>query len=539
MGMGNDIGSIGVITQTELVSESSKSHRQVYQATHLSDGKSDSYMNRSFISFSYGGKNIEDFNLIACVNGDRMERQLTGNFNDLITSYDVINGQYYWGTYFTNNEMSFTLATDGITQPELEDFIHWFKPGEIKELILAEHPNRAIMARVAAPPIFSTIPFEKKVEFVLDGQTVNTSTTLYKGEIQLDFIMDDPFWYSKLSLLIRKDEENEEWVKEWKDANGNNVSVLDSKDALKIIYEDGIPILPSTDNLFFTSKILLGNNLFFELKDNNAIVGIAIVGVSRLGYEAYAESEVKLFLDVDETGYLYYAGTAPTMPKINFMFKVTFDEDSKVKLMNDDSKYCYISFIGKEEQKLLLSLPSVFYSYNQIIDIFKDKSIITFGRMREKIRENVHHYYAKKWASYVLNYVEKDSIYNLNEDNTRNQMVAFMKQFLQNGNEGIVSDYRLDAENNQYTGYFYYKIADGDLDEWEPNEVEVPVDAMMEDIGEIIRSEFITFTEKNHLNDNYNVGLWNEDGPLLSYKIAHNFNVPLENLAIEYKNKYY
>ena len=263
MGMGNDIGSIGVITQTELVSESSKSHRQVYQATHLSDGKSDSYMNRSFISFSYGGKNIEDFNLIACVNGDRMERQLTGNFNDLITSYDVINGQYYWGTYFTNNEMSFTLATDGITQPELEDFIHWFKPGEIKELILAEHPNRAIMARVAAPPILSTIPFEEKVEFVLDGQTVNTSTTLYKGEIQLDFIMDDPFWYSKLSLLIRKDEENEEWVKEWKDANGNNVSVLDSKDALKIIYEDGIPILPSTDNLFFTSKILLGNNLFF------------------------------------------------------------------------------------------------------------------------------------------------------------------------------------------------------------------------------------------------------------------------------------
>jgi hypothetical protein len=31
-------------------------------------------MQRSFISFSYGGKHIEDFNLIAYNSGDRMER---------------------------------------------------------------------------------------------------------------------------------------------------------------------------------------------------------------------------------------------------------------------------------------------------------------------------------------------------------------------------------------------------------------------------------------------------------------------------------
>jgi len=31
-------------------------------------------MNRSFISFTYGGKYIEDFNLIATIDGARMER---------------------------------------------------------------------------------------------------------------------------------------------------------------------------------------------------------------------------------------------------------------------------------------------------------------------------------------------------------------------------------------------------------------------------------------------------------------------------------
>lgn len=540
MGMGNDIGTIGVIEQTESMPEDSKSHRQVYQATHLADGKSDSFMNRSFISFSYGGKNIEDFNLIACINGDRMERQLTGNFNDLVTTYDVINGQYYWGTYFTNNELSFTLATDGITQPELEDFIHWFKPGEIKELILAEHPNRAIMARVSEPPTLSTIPFEEKVEFMLDGKTVETSTTLYKGEIQLNFIMDEPFWYSKIGLLVRQ-KDDDTWAKEWQDANGENVLVIYSKDALKIIYEDNIPTLPFIDDLFFDNKIFLGNNLFFQKVGYNAVVGYAIVGTAKLGYYDYLTKEVKSSLAVGEEAYLYYAGTAPEIPTINFSFKPLLNSDSLIELNNEESKYSYISITSTKEKKLLLSLPSAFYSYNQIINIFKDENIITFGKMREKIRENVHHYYAKKWASSVLNYAE--NIYNNLESTTRNIMVNLMKKFLldkETNTELLVNIYYFDAKNNKYIGNLGYRIA-GDtvpqqLSGWddfgEINDSE-------EDISEIIHSEFLTFTEKNHLNENYNVNPWNENDKLLSYKITHNFNIPLENFIIEYKNKYY
>jgi len=44
--------------------------------------------------------------------------------------------------------MDFVLSTDGITQVELDNFLHWFKAGIARELVLAEHPNRAIMARV-------------------------------------------------------------------------------------------------------------------------------------------------------------------------------------------------------------------------------------------------------------------------------------------------------------------------------------------------------------------------------------------------------
>jgi len=71
-------------------------------------------MNRSFISFTYGGKHIEDFNLIASIKGDRLTKRGYGDFDSIVTSYDVGQGQYHWGTYYKSNSLSFVLVTDGM-----------------------------------------------------------------------------------------------------------------------------------------------------------------------------------------------------------------------------------------------------------------------------------------------------------------------------------------------------------------------------------------------------------------------------------------
>ena len=149
-----------------------KRYTQVYQATHEGEQRLP-FMNRSFISFSYGEKPdsngqmrpvyIEDFNLIATISGDRMSRETYASFEDLTSTYDVIHGQFYWGTYFHSYTLDFTLSTDGMTQRELDDFKLWFRAGQIKELILAEHPNRADLARVSAPPKINLLPFEEKI----------------------------------------------------------------------------------------------------------------------------------------------------------------------------------------------------------------------------------------------------------------------------------------------------------------------------------------------------------------------------------------
>ena len=244
---------------------------QVYKATH--DGQLRlPFMQRSFISFSYGGKNIEDFNLIAYTDGDRMEKDGYASFEDLTTVYDTIQGQFYWGTYFHANSLTFTLTTDGMTQVELDDFKHWFRAGSIRELILAEHPNRAIMARIATPPQEHLLGFKEEVQVPFQsgdsaaGETVKpvnytTYTTVYRGEIDIEFVMDEPFWYSVQNILGHQNTLEGYYEENWIDANGKVTTVKDSPDALKIVYEDRIP-LGSTTKI----DVFLGGDIYASVK---------------------------------------------------------------------------------------------------------------------------------------------------------------------------------------------------------------------------------------------------------------------------------
>jgi len=134
----NDYGYINGAYNTPIPNRQEIRHTQVYMATHKGEGANARlpFMNRSFISFSFGSKKdsegneipvyIEDFNLVATINGDRLERQGYADFEDLTTEYEVLDGHFYWGTHYTNHELTFELATDGMTQKELDSFLHWF-----------------------------------------------------------------------------------------------------------------------------------------------------------------------------------------------------------------------------------------------------------------------------------------------------------------------------------------------------------------------------------------------------------------------------
>ena len=216
---------------------------QVYYATHDGEGKSLSFMNKAFISFTYGGKRIEDFGLIATTVNDRLERETPPQHQDHITEYEMINGQYYWGSHYRARELSITLATDGITQQQLDEFKYWFQPGEIRELILSQHPNRGILARISEAPQVSVLPFKRLQYVIINGKEQEIFITQYKGNIQVNFVMDDPFWYAIHNVLgaITYDNNGHAlFVDSWVNSNGEIVNILDG-DAKQVMVEDHIP----------------------------------------------------------------------------------------------------------------------------------------------------------------------------------------------------------------------------------------------------------------------------------------------------------
>ena len=95
---------------------------QVQSATKNRQGQALSVLKRQFISFSYGGINIEDFDLLAVFVGDRLNKEVYAPFNDTTTEQAELDGQMFWRTNFKAGHLSFDLATDGITSKQLEEF---------------------------------------------------------------------------------------------------------------------------------------------------------------------------------------------------------------------------------------------------------------------------------------------------------------------------------------------------------------------------------------------------------------------------------
>lgn len=547
-------------------------HSQGYMATHIAPTSGNtswshtSYMNRSFISFSFGGRWIDDWGLVATIDGDRMQRAGSANFEDLVSTYDVADGQFYWGTHYNANELSFILATDRITQEELDDFRHWFSAGHMAELVLSEHPNRGIIARIGEPININVLPFEEKTSINILGQEYETSTTIYKGEINIRFVMDEPFWYSKKQYFDST----------FIDANNNSVATLDSKDAIKIILEDGIPIKE-----MFTAPTMIGDNKIYldnEIKDNTGLV-----------------------LGKTEIQYLYYPGNAPVEPEISFMITPILNDSGFISSpknsftnTGEENPYDKIVFESSNHYELLYSLPSPYVGYNQAIKIFNNvKEDISYVELRRLLRDNITNKDARAWALLVVD-TFNGSNYSMTMDrNKLEQAIEKMKFFLYDEDENINSMIiNVDSKTGLATyfgGYKEFVYDDEDADEGEldinrsivygendtdlnnkytvgknddTEEMEatrtmayfktiIPLNNhdfsnfgilgnnKAEDAGDMFRSAYLKLKDKNKLDQNGQIIPWDMDHPDSTYKIWTDTENGLKNFKINYKYMYY
>lgn len=626
-------------------------YTQVYQATH-EGGEYLPFMKRSFISFSYGGKNIEDFSLIAVTPGDRIERDAYASFEDLTSTYDTIQGQFYWGTYFHANSLNLTLATDAITQIELDNFKRWFRAGSIRELILAEHPNRAILARVANPPQLSLLPFEDEARVAFQTGTeesnliyYDTSTTVYRGEIKLEFVMDEPFWYAKQNILGHQNTLDGYYEESWIDANGRLTTIKDSKDALKIVYEDHIPLGSKTK-----IDVFLGGDIYASVKyevwariakqisaseyetaqndetataqfksayvaveeygqvedeetgeisnelitnyykgatiayqDGSVWLGGKIGGAELLGSSAPVKG---ITLPYNEHANLYYAGTAPAPVTLRFTLTpqiVQQDITGQGKAYyivtpknkhSEDVQYNTITLQSSEIHEFKFTLPTFWLSYNQVIEIFDNESIIAPGlawlTVRETIRNTVRHPVVRAWANMIINKYDSIGGTGIIGDATtlpaiRGDLERGMQMLLlDKNNEPFPAVFTFDGKTGLAIGKFTYRnlenitIAPYDsAGENESLETQIAHSAydtsetddytelkenyavsQEENVGDMVRSSYLILDERNILDGNYQVQAWEENHPDYAYLITHDIANGLQDLHFEFKNMY-
>ena len=238
-------------------------------------------------------------------------------------------------------------------------------------------------------------------------------------------------------------------------------------------------------------------------------------------------------------GHFFYSGTAPAPTCINFTFTPIIDTyvtTPSNRFVSAQTPYSTITVGSITEQQLQFTTPNILTSFNtaiKIIDEDMDNSE-TWENIRKHIREKVKHQYARQWAIKVIDYGEAKSA-------DKATLKTCMSYFLKDKSGNICS---IDCSFNSKTGdaigtFSYRKVASS-----------VPASAaawltygtldtnIKEDIGDMIRSNYLTIKDRNYFTENGHVVRWVSGHPEYSHYIYHNFNVPLTKLSIIYKNMY-
>lgn len=483
--------------QAPLISVNENKHTQTYIATHDGADNRLPFMYRSFISFSYGGKNIEDFDLIATIDGNFLQRNLYADFEDNIVTSKIVDGQLFWSSHYKANTLNFTLSTDGITEKQLENFKNWFKPGITRELILSEHPNRAILARVGSVPSYEMLPFGKKITQYVAGVALETNITLYKGSISLSFVMDDPFWYSLNNIIDPTT---------WVNAQGEISDGTITPDLLKIVAEDHVPLtsMSSQDDIYFGRETDI----------------IPTLNISEFNHQL-------------NPAYFFYGGTAPGKPILTFTLTPALNSTTgyisspKNRYAQPNSTpYNTIIIESTEQQAFRFTTPSIYTGYNQVISIFNNEGFngAAWEEIRTAIRDNVKHYAPRAYAMAAIEAVKSDSL--AADEPKLSSCIDFMKEMFAGENQTLLpATITINNKTGQVIGEFRYNSLD-----------ENSITIITENVGDMVRSNYLKLEEQNVFSEEGYIEKRTDSHPEYGYRIYS--DITLTNVSLKYSYDY-
>ena len=423
--------------------------------------KGKDHYGKEFIDFEFDGKHISDFGMVAVFDGDRHTFSSTSEFEDETSEVAGVHGQYFWGTKLKPLEKEFSLATDGMTERQVNEFKRHFQPGRYGKFVECANSNRYNYARITEAVEFKMLPFKKEIPAIVEQIKTEENgiekitekiirpafyVTEYKGEATIKFVFDNPFSYSVLKQFDDK-------------------IAAATPEQLKIAYEDNIPFEDS-------GKILSINT-------------------------------------TEKTATIYNPSTASAYPVIKlitdniaFINKDGVNYISEFKDEFNSSDKSYSSIVVKENNEetiteCFFSSPNIFYAYNQALSIIKNYDGSDKIELEEKIRDEVTN---PKIVKYVLLKLNDPSVSNLNgfEDDWKDTLLGKINNLF-DSSAGLTLELNGKAAEAKIK-YNIINLVQNEAGEWieksEPQE---------ENCGEIMRSPYLILDGGDCLDENFKI----------------------------------
>lgn len=368
-------------------------------------------MDRQFISFSYDGRDIEEFDLIATMDKEGFIDNLYAGFEGRIKEFTELDGQQYYVTKYNPKTLTFQLVSDGMTEQQMSDFVHHFSPDKVGKLILSQHSYRYGEARLSDVPSITMVPYEKKVNVKIGGAEYETSTTEYKGKINVNFVLDKPFWRAKYNIIDINSIEVPVLAADGSNKVEYDNAINDKREAVKAIYEDGI-----------LDMSMMPEDIIIEDDNANILYGDGEKPVNKIVGERSEIDEQQTYVP------FYYCGTAYTYPIISFSQKIEYDDTATKKIISPRSIktvkkakdkedfYSYIKIVrqgagenGEDvvECALNYTLPGTLMSYNSAMEILQNAISSSYDSIIQEAKEKITDYNVRSALIQTLNEIEK------------------------------------------------------------------------------------------------------------------------------------
>ena len=400
-----------------------------FQVEELTQGRQP--WEKEFIDFSFDGKHISEFGLVAVSDSDRHSTDASPSFSDETSKVNGLSGQYFWGTTFDAGKKNFKLATDGMTEKQLSAFKKHFIPGRYGKLILDERIGRYCYARVSSVITLSFVPFQEDITI----QGVSFQTNIYKGEASISFEMDYPFWRAESNYIDTAAALTQESVRKayvnniplsssfYDELNINSKLIIgqpDTADSRIILdsplYRDILAALNSKQmSSFITSgdALYVGDATYYLTKDGIAAQNTYDATKDKDKYKMVLYNASERPSPIDMTLKDQPITITPTAP-----YYINFARDS-INAAGTDRQYSMF-FIRNYDEKITNVMkytnPALFYFINYVISLaysYKDTIGANLVDFQSLLQEEIHHQAVLSWAAAGLRFISTHAeLYN-------------------------------------------------------------------------------------------------------------------------------